>query len=366
MVVMVVRYLLIFLSVVISFSSYANNTVQSNVTCSSNEVVTGYNSDGSPICSKSFFVVGGSGGSGAFTYNGETTCTGDVCRGGTCSGTAPNGVCTLNVNSILGRYGSDNASSYGDPSPTDKFAAVYEYSSFTLQGGTVTIGGEGDFGGGLIIYVSGDVNITGGKIDLKGKGQKFSQAPGILGCGAGKVGGIQRLPGGKAGASGAVNNGGNGYDVISLNGLDAYYISRDTCLHRGSSGASGPFNGVQIVSDHIVSYGATGGGGASCFEALNSCSGSIAPPGEGGGYLKMEISGTYNCSNATIDLSGTDAGSGVASGGGGGGLGIIAAKDIGTNTCTYVASGGLGASGNATCGAGGNGGDGAIIVVDIP
>ena len=353
--------LLIFIFLIIyPFTVFAVTNTVTNTPCSSGEVVTGYNSDGSPICSKSFFVVGGSGGSGAFTYNGETTCTGDVCRGGTCSGTAPNGVCTLNVNSILGRYGSDNASSYGDPSPTDKFAAVYEYSSFTLQGGTVTIGGEGDFGGGLIIYVSGDVNITGGKIDLKGKGQKAG-TPGAVQCNAtGNTSGQTRFGHGTGGGKNAAGE--NGSDVDVFSGMEAVALLYSVDHHVGGAGAFGSEDSSVGAANIILSYGAPGGGGGGCD---TSCSATVGTPGDGGGYLKMEVEGVYSCSGATIDVSGTDA-SGALSGGGGGGLAIIGAKSIGTNTCTYTVSGGSGGTSGTNCGAGGNGGNGRAIFIDLP
>jgi len=371
---------ILILCVLISYPSTglaASNTVETGTwSCANGEVSRIDNSLGTVTCvPSSLFYRGAVSPSGAFTYNGETgaSCTGDVCRGGTCSGTAPNGVCTLSLNkSGLPFKISANQSLVGTPDVTANHMAEYHYTSFSLSGGTLTVGSPGanDYGAGLAIYVDGNVSITGGTIDLKGLGAQANTAVNGITCApgqSGKGGNLTVWGGGSGGLSTAGSENGtsapNSSAPTSLFMAMAYFLL--PYPHVGGAGGSAPAQTGNVLTDVLgASYGAGGGGSGGC---VDPCSGTIGAAGNGGGAVKILAHGTYSCSNATIDVSGTNAAVNGSGGGGGGGTILILADTVGTDTCTYVVSGGTGAtSGPTNCGTGGNGGNGWYAVFDLP
>lgn len=317
------------------------------VNSTSGEVEYGYGSATSYLVpGRDFWKLGGSGVDGAFTYGGEDTSTtshkcaanggsASTCSGGTCSGTWPNGICTLTYNSILGRSNSLSSNT--------AVSVVKNYTTITITGGTVTIGTPGALGSFLVLRATGAVSLSGsGKIDVVGKGTAAATS-GACGQNTGKRGGNNAyIPGGAAGASG--NNAGS--VGVAANSSPLVFPMFNFVNLLGTGGGAIPGTGgvaaVDLTADNGPTLGGTGGGGGGC---LTGCSGTGGPGGVGGGMVRIEAD-SITCNTFTIDASG-GVGSGGGSGGGGGGSHFLA-RTISETSCTRTVAGGAGASGGPT------------------
>lgn len=300
-------------------------------------------------------IHGGRGTLGDWSYAGQvaacntadTACSRTICKCGTCSGSEGSGTCTLPPNSLLDHSLADTA--------TTLCSVHLPVASFTLSGGTVTIGTPCGLGSNVRLRVAGNVAISGGTIDLRGKGGLG--ASGSAACASsnvGKAGGTSTLyPGGIPGAAG--NNAGSaGTNATAPSAGSVPPAVWATASLVGTGGGAPPASG-QAGAVSPGGWGGTGGGGGGCAA---SCSGTIGAGGRGGGGLNIEVGGDYTCTGATIDVRGAD---GTTGGGAAGGSGAVhvSARTIGTNTCTYsTGAASAGASPPTNCGAGAAGGTG--------
>lgn len=324
--------------------------------------------------------LGGTGVDGAFDYAGEDTSTtshkcaanggnASTCRSGTCSGTWPNGTCTLTPNSLLSH-------AIGDSNNT-LTAFVGNYTTFSLTGGTaltVTNNTNG-MGTWLVIRALDAISISGGKFDLKGYGTTGATA---ATCNAqnqqGKPGGNSIWMGGAGGAAGA--NAGTAGTAAASDPLISLVPAPN---FAGTGGGTSHNNGATAAfgsgnSPFGTGFGATGGGGGGCATAC--ASGSTGAGGKGGGFLRLEsLRSVSLTSTAVIDLRGND-GSANGGGGGGGGSLLIVAPSVNnvltkdTSTCATTGlicvKGGAAGSTNANCGAPAAGGNGDIFTQTLP
>ena len=122
------------------------------------------------IRAQSFLMPYSVGGNGktidTFTYNGESAADCltahlagdvDVCYGGTCTGTTPNGTCTLNSTAI----GCEDLHVNVDTPPPPYPSACLNVLDFSLYGGTLTIDGTGTEGTELLIRASNRFYMSG-------------------------------------------------------------------------------------------------------------------------------------------------------------------------------------------------------------
>jgi hypothetical protein len=325
-----------------------------------------------------FALLGGTGTDGAFQFDGSCSAGGlggDCCRGGTISGSSPNKVCALTANSILGRSPTDAG--------TTLYSCVYEYATFSLSGGTVTCGQAGayadsgvqpTFGAVLWLRIKASPSLTGGTLDMAGKGVAGGAAGSNAALGArngGNGGSSAFFPvvaGGTGNAAGTAGTAAATTRLPSTWGTGVYYVGIG-----GGGGAGSGSNGGNASSPNFYSFlihGGIGGGGGGCANAGSTGAGTTG--GRGGGGLVIETAGTWACNAVTLTAAGSNgaAGSARAGSGGGGGGGIaLYYRDFGTETsCTFtVAGGSAGARGDATnCGTGGAGGAGLTVKQRVP
>lgn len=260
---------------------------------------------------------------------------------------------------------------------------------------------------GLIIYVTGNVNIAG-TLTMTGKGTPAScpseginlqytpagvgntrglltdywtPAVGAAGGASVSVANTSGNPGvnGSAGQTGGGGSGGNGDSSTATSGAGA----AGSCYCGGSGGGGTGFTTAVTSGGAASAGGATGGSGGSCSNAdaasgggsgnpvgvgsHGSASSNVDPTAGGGGQLwiiargNVTISGTVS-SDGSGGGSATGASNGFASGGAGSGAGRIGILYGGTfsNTGSIHANGGTGGTGSgstshANGGAGGNG-----------
>ena len=321
------------------------------------------------ICSAQFlsenfttFKFGGNGEDGTFTYAGEGTgqCSGDICRGGVCSETAPNGICTLTSVATNLVMDDENGGVSG---------VVYNYYRWTHSAGTVAFGSTpSDFGLMVWLWVKDKLIQSGGTVDLKGKGGKGSVGgtvvcstngtrSGVNFYAAGfKTGGDSGAPTGKDGLGGSI--GGNAYWRNTQ-------ITNRLVWFPGTGGGTNPVSGQVLAADfRLRPVLSTGGGGGSGGYCGASCSGTTGDGGRGGGGLYVEANAIEH-SGGTIDVRGNDGTNGSAAGGGGNVL--LLAKNILASSGTILLDGGVaGGSVPTNCNAGGNGSLGDSLYGVIP
>jgi hypothetical protein len=299
------------------------------------------------------WAVGGAGPAGSFTYGGEGAgaCSDDVCRGGTCTGTTPNGTCTLDFNSYLLKGSGDAGNAF--------VSAVHQYIDFTMTAGTLTIGSPGTEGSALVLRVQDAASITGGTITVKGKGGVGATSGSCASSNAGKSGGNTSLfAGGSAGtSSGTDGSPGTGAGAMALRDMPVFGWFGGA----GAGGGACPVSGQSSAGSPVTwrSIGGSGGGGGGCAA---SCSGTCGAGGRGGGYLRIEVGGSLVFgASATLDATGDN---GAAGGGGGGGGGVIQliAQAASVNGLVLVGGGSPGGTPPTNCGAGAAGGTGAYFV----
>lgn len=316
------------------------------------------------------YRAGGLGVDGDFVFNGEDAtsshhCAADggaanVCRGGTCSGTFPNGICTLAYNSPILRSSTVAGN-------TPQSVALYQFSSLTMTSGTLTVGTPGLNGGHMIIYVSGDVSISGSGTIIDERLKGFAGGAGGAACtssAVGKAGGAMfEYKGGTAGTAATTSCTSNACDGI---GFPANFDRTvlpwyPSIFVMGSGGGSQTAAGTGLgIGRADMITGPTGGGSGGCAA---SCTGTVGAGGIGAGTVLMIVGGTYNCLAATWNASGQAGANGAPGGGGGaGGFIHIQARLLGTDTCTYTVSGGAGGTLTGTnCGIGGPGAAGLAL-----
>jgi len=282
-----------------------------------------------------------------FVYGGEDTSTtshkcaanggnANVCRGGTCSGTYPNGTCTINaVQSAIG----------SQPGTAATPSVVLNIRTYTQTAGTVTItGGNGQM---LVVRASSSINITGGTISVDGLGLAGGAGAACNANAIGKPGGTSVANGGTGGTVGGaggtgVTPGGNVYGFATINLI-------------GAGGSSQNAFGGSLQAFWGPALAGTGGGSGGCNTGCSVANGNA---GAGGGGIQLETRGTLTCSGATLTAAGQAGG--VHSGGGGGGSIRLVGKTV-SNSCTPNVNGGPGGLGTGGCGAGGAGGPGIVI-----
>lgn len=226
---------------------------------------------------------------------------------------------------------------------------VKNYTSINVSLGA-TLNFSGAASGGTTVILKSQGNVTfAGTVDETGMG---NQNPGAGGT----------VPGGAGG------NGGSGNNIL------------DTLTTHGGQAATGGlqynfsvFYHTQNWKSLFLAPGSAGGGGGGGTNGTGS--GAVGGAGgKGAGSLYVECGGTYNASGTittagTAGVNGTNQ-SGGGNGGGGGGGGGGAAGDIyviysslGTDTATYIVTGGAGGTGGsgsnlngASGGVGGGGG----------
>jgi hypothetical protein len=320
-------------------------------------------------------LVGGSGGDGAFLMapGSSGSCSAGDCDDscGSCTGTRPACTCTLTANSYLGLY----------PINSGLASCVYEYTSFTLSGGTVTCGaamtgtGAPYWGGALVLRIQQSPTITGGTIDMAGKGTPPGGGGTSGGTGTARTGGAAGttayLPG-PGGAAAGKNNGTVGVAAPANYRLrpfsDTYPVGTGGGGGAGSGAGGGGAPGATVLGFPMVSMaGATGGSSGGCNASV--ATGTGGEGGRGGGAILIETAGTWACSGATLTVAGGAGASGKAGGAGGGAGGIeLYYRDLGTDTCTKTTTGGAAASpSDATnCGTSGAGGAGYVRSQRVP
>ena len=309
-----------------------------------------------------------------FYFNGEGSCSGDpdsrdICRGGNCSGSAPNGVCTLVPN-------DDRARSFGYLTTTTQDTAMISHTmdvyDVVITGGWVLVSNtnlaNSNLGGDLTIRATHDVILNDENasplISMIGMGMKGQDNTGALsGSGvAGKNGGsTARAIYGALGASGA-NNGGHGAPALTT-GTDCDAVLPrppgpfDLLMGGGAAAvtASGGATAVpQAVLHPLTVWGGGGGGGAGC-PAGSSGTPNDGPRGAGG--IRIEAGHEFRGTNATITVAGTNGANGAA--GSAAGVIVIHSPSIVESGMTYTVTGGTG-SAFSTCGTSGNGGNGCV------
>lgn len=312
--------------------------------------------------------IGGTGADGAMSFDGSCSAGGDCCRGGSISGSAPNKVCTYTANSNVGNLQRLT-------SATSFLAShVANWTSVSITGGTVTMAAPAVGVAAFIWRATGAISITGGIIDLAGKGGPSATSGSCASSNAGKNGGGNSvLTGGLGGASG--NNAGSTGVTAAADGLNSL---TGLLLLGGTGGGACPVSGQTSPGDMAVSfwslYGGTGGAGGGCAA---SCSGTCGAGGRGGGAVRLE-SRTSITIGTSADIR-VDGANGTTGGGGGGGGGVILYAPSITNTATTdtgtctagtpricVGGGAAGSSPPTNCGAGGAGGDGLVHAVTVP
>jgi hypothetical protein len=314
-----------------------------------------------------YLALGGDGSDGAFTFNGAADTT---CNGGTVTGSSPNKICTLTSNSAIARFPVDSG--------TTLYSCEYNFSSFTLTGGTVTCGVASapavqavpTWGYALVLRVSGAWSVTGGTIDMAGRGTWGGVGGTGTGTGTGRAGGNgggnSFFPFGAAGANTGTAGGAGQQPPAALRVWPMLPFFVPMGMGGGGGASTGTAGGI-ASSLALATYAApipfiagTGGGGGGCSSSATSGTGTDG--GRGGGAIWIETP-TYTCSGATMTVAGVNAGASPAAAGGGGGGGggiVIVGRDLtGTDSCTYTTTAGNGvAAGQGQCGAGGNGGAG--------
>jgi hypothetical protein len=321
-----------------------------------------------------YLAVGGDGSDGPFTFDGACTQGASCCPStvGAVTGSGTTKTCTLIANSIAARSPNDAG--------VTLYSCEYNFSSFTYSGtGTLTcdvatapaFNSVPTWGAMLILRVSGAVSITGGTIDMSGRGFTAGAGGSTTTTGTARAGGNGSgnsfFPVASAPAAGDTN-GTTGHATPAttprLWPMQPYFNLIGT---GGGGGAASGVNGSAGNGLALATYGSStpfiggiGGSGAGCSASATAAAGGNG--GRGGGGILFE-SPTYTCSGATFTVAGINgAASPAAAGGGGGGGGIVmlVSRDLtGTDSCTYTVGGGTGATeGQAACATGGTGGTG--------
>jgi hypothetical protein len=213
--------------------------------------------------------------------------------------------------------------------------AVFDFSQITISGGTFTatgsVGSTGMIGQPLALLSQGDINFTGGSINLDGGGGSNVGHAG----GAGGSGGFS---GGSSSISGP-GGGGGGFG-------------------GGPGGPGGPGGGRPYGDLNVQLIGGSGGG-----------SGSAGGGGGGGGAIELGASGSLTINGGTIAAGGGHGAGGLggpnAGGGSGGGIFLHAASVSLAGSNVLNVSGGDGGSGVGLGGAGGGGGGRILILTEL-
>jgi hypothetical protein len=321
-------------------------------------------------------LVGGAGGDGAFLMapGSSGSCSAGDCDDscGSCTGTRPACTCTLTANSYLGMYTLNSGLA----------SCVYEFTTFSLSGGTVTCGaamtGTGGpyWGGLLLLRMQGSPTITGGTIDMAAKGVPPGGGGTSGGTGtarAGGNGGSTAFLAAPGGAAAGKNNGTVGVSTPANYRLrpwgTTYPVGAGGAGGAGSGAVGGAGGGHTPPLGWAMSNlsGATGGSSGGCNASV--ATGTGGDGGRGGGGIIIETAGTWACAGATLTVAGGAGASGKAGGAGGGAGGIeLYYRDLGTDTCTKTTTGGAAASpSDATnCGTSGAGGAGYVRSQRVP
>lgn len=255
----------------------------------------------------------------------------------------------------------------------------YEFSSFTMTGGTLTTS-QSTTGEPLIIIVDGDVSITNGaSINLMGTGFSGGVAstpgqPGAKGSdyspdadwnlyfGGGGNGG--NIPSG----GGDTGTGGGGASGEGSNGTNGGQGGGSPPTPGGQFGVYNKLDGssYQPSAAYInnVVAGAGGGSGGSAGGVPG------AAGGNGGGSIILICNGDIDLTGGSIITRGQNGSDGTnyagAGGGGAGGVIVLAYKGTYTPGTLVVSGGDGGAAGQSGGTTGGNGGDGISYAFQFP
>jgi len=271
-------------------------------------------------------------------------------------------------NGATGPYLVDFSMSSGTATLTRGVPHIFE--SFTMSGGTLTTDSDSaNDGKPLIIIVGGNVSLTGGTIDLDGKGfaggtitnttadtytgdgVDLSSFATSKTTGGGNGGRANDIGGGGGGGAGANAAGSNGTDATGGGG------------NGGTAGTFVAWPAGEQPDDLAHAFNAFCGAGGGIGGGGNNGT-PDAPGGNGGGALILVASGDLNFgASATITAdgaNGTAAGDTDGGGGGGGGGGTVVLLCDGTltNSGTITHTAGSGGASDTDGGAGGNGGAG--------
>lgn len=343
--------------------------------------------NGKIVAAEAFFGAGEDGDFNMPTPSGGDSCdVGSECPSICDTCTARDGVndsngciCTFTDNLDWAGYASAPVNGWDVTMPSFK----YSFTDFFLGAkNVVTIADRGDNAQtnapNLTIRVLGDFEIEEGasgtygdaQIDLTGLGHGSGTTASGANASAGVVGcSTWWADGGSAGAA-AAGDGGNG-EASDWSTWEFVVQSSGSSL-SGSGAAKPTINGStqcgQPLTRGAPTMGGAGGGGGGVNVA--TCTGSH-DPGDAGAGLKIFVGGTMTLGDyGDIITDGADGTGTAQSGGGGGGSQLLVYREESgissvPSNATISTSGGTGSSSTADCGAGGNGGDGAIVKVNL-
>lgn len=306
----------------------------------------------------------------------------DVCRGGLCSGTDGSGTCELQPNSYALTHFTNLFEGTSEP-----YVFAIDVYDLNITAGTITVARaatpeDARFGQAALFYVTNNAFIDeeNGDVffdfaEIGGRPAYKTAASSCANDQAGKLGGsTRRASTGAQAPPGATCTDGNNGEPSRLMSTDFRYGQPVLVMGAGGGMIPGTNQNLVVALEEYGGFVLAGGAGGSAGSCpTTGCTGTPGDGGYGGGALYIEVGNEFRCDDNSestdddeFDFSGESptADEGGA-GGGAGGLSVYARRQ-GAFTCDILNDGGAGDAAPGTCCDGGDGGDGANYIVEVP